>query len=229
MSGLKFCSAWFVCLSVLSGSGNSVLAQMPPAMSVKDSNGAAPLPQKAANNNKPAVNTANDRKNTVNSSSTTSAGNTTVGNNINGESESKSGKTQKGVTKKAVNEAKTENQKKSSLGKAKASSSGSLKKSGSGTKAANLEENKDDFLYETPSAWSIENSKKDEEDSPENFAAMQKTDNNNAYNDAKWLLYVGIGLAAFSILGLAFFILFLIKRRRKSRRMQNSSYDGEWE
>lgn len=65
-----------------------------------------------------------------------------------------------------------------------------------------------------PSSWSVESDKS--EDTPDDFTSMQQQPDGKkeALDDAKWLLYGGIGLVVFSILGMAFFVIFLIKKKR---------------
>lgn len=156
----------------------------------------------------------------------------------------KDSKKLKESTSKNINNnsiAKTEPTKQTSLGKKNPASSNAngtentLKSKSSsakktspldGTATVNTDSDDDHF----PSSWSVEN--ENTEDTPENFASMQNQTNDKkegALNDAKLLLYGGIVLVVFSVLGTAFFTIFLIKKnRRKSKSSFDLYKDDEW-
>ncbi len=230
MNKSKLYSLGFVCLFPFFGVRNFILAEK--VSDVKNDISINTSLQKTNVKNKTTADTSvkvNNSKCTVdNAVNTTMPGNSSVGNS--GSSESKSSKKlkiQNEGPKKNNNEIKEENYKKQDPSKVKNFSSKSANKVGS--KKANLDETEKKAIYETPSAWSIESSKKDgEEEIQENFAATQQT-SNNQYNDAKWLLYGGIGLAVFSVLGATFFILFLVKRNRRYKKKKENYHNEEWD
>ena len=233
MNKLKLYSLGFVCLFSFFGTRNFVLAEK--AIDIKNSASSNASLQKTESNVKNKVmadvsGKVSSSKNTASNAANTTSGNASIGNvsSSNG-SESKSSKKLKirdENPKKNSSEIKEENYKKQDPSKVKNVSSKSAGKANS--KKVNLDETENKAIYETPSTWSIESSKKDGEEPQENFAAMQQT-SNSQYNDAKWLLYGGIGLAVFSVLGVTFFVLFLVKRNKRCNKRKEDYYNEEWD
>lgn len=233
MNKLKLYSLGFVCFFSFFGTRNFVLAEK--TIDIKNNTSSNASLQKTGSNVKNKImadvsGKVSSSKNTVSNAVNTTSGNNSFGNvSSSNSSESKSSKKLKihdENPKKNSNEIKEENYKKQDPSKVKNVSSKSASKANS--KKVNLDETENKAIYETPSTWSIESSKKDEEEPQENFAAMQQT-SNNQYNDAKWLLYGGIGLAVFSVLGVTFFILFLVKRNKRCNKRKEDYYNEEWD
>lgn len=90
------------------------------------------------------------------------------------------------------------------------SSKGSLN-TGAKTGEAKLEDEST-----APESWSVENKAEEPVSSEGNFSAIQNSSTEDKSLDkAKWLFYSGIGLIVFSLIGLAFFTLFLVRNNRK--------------
>ena len=67
-----------------------------------------------------------------------------------------------------------------------------------------------------PESWSVENKTEEPVSNEGNFSAIQNSSTEDKSLDkAKWLFYSGIGLIVFSLIGLAFFALFLVRNNRK--------------
>jgi|GEM_PF-6750803 len=79
-----------------------------------------------------------------------------------------------------------------------------------------------------PESWSVENRAEEPVSSEGNFSAIQNSSAEDKSSDnSKWLFYSGVGLIVFSIIGLAFFTLFLFKNNRKLRSNVDSGPDED--
>lgn len=80
-----------------------------------------------------------------------------------------------------------------------------------------------------PESWSVENKAEEEPVSSEgNFSAIQNSSTEDkSSNKAKWLFYSGVGLILFSLIGLAFFALLLVRNNRRLHGSEGSDPDED--